>query len=358
MWRLHRYLLKELLACTLLAFCVFFGLSLLVVLPRLILRTLGTSLWVTFFASLVWGPLDNLENLILISVLLGTVFTCARAAADNEVQAVTASGIHKSCLLTPVLLLGLLASTLTAELVHTWLPGFHFTKLQLISGVAQQFVGALTASDGRLEMQGLTVVFDPARNDGNNRLRDVELFYRQKDEDVHGHADEVWIEIDQADEAIHLRATNLVGEQIAPDGSRRRLTMNSLDLKKSITEVLGGSARQDPGDSDLTTGQLLTELWRGDHAFPEGAWFVLHRRLCAALAPLLMAVSAFAVGLLVRRGGRMTALAVSFVPIAGYYTLQIVARKLCGNLHQPLLAYLPVVGVLLATVPLLRKALR
>ena len=80
--------------------------------------------------------------------------------------------------------------------------------------------------------------------------------------------------------------------------------------------------------------------------------------MCQALAPLLMAVSAFAVGLLARRGVRITALAVSFVPIAAYFTLQIVARKLCGNLHQPLLAYLPIAGVALATVPLLRKALR
>jgi lipopolysaccharide export LptBFGC system permease protein LptF len=356
-WRLHRYLLKETLACSLLAFGVFFGLSVLVVLPRLVHRLLGASLSMTMFAALTWGPLDNLENLILISVLLGTVFTCARMAADNEVQAVTASGIHRSVLLTPVAIVGLLASTVTAELVHSWMPAFHFTKYQLISGVAQQFLGTLNNSGGRLEVQGLTLKFDPAKNEGN-RLRDVEMFYRQGQDKMHVYADELWLEVDPVEENIVLQAINVVGERVSPDGLNRYRITSDITVTRSLAELMGGRSRGDHADSDLTTGQLLAEIWRGDHEFAEGAWFSTHRRLCQSLAPLLMAVNAFAIGILVRRGGRMTALAVSFVPIAGYYTLQILSRRLVATLHEPWLAWLPILGLGVAAVPLLRKALR
>ena len=108
----------------------------------------------------------------------------------------------------------------------------------------------------------------------------------------------------------------------------------------------------------MRSSQIICELARESNIDEERAYYQLHRRNSRSLAPLLMALIAFPIGVLFRRAGRMVAFAVSFIPLALYFGSGILSIQLASTTHEPLLAWTPAVVLALATVFMLGKVLR
>jgi lipopolysaccharide export system permease protein len=353
---LHRYYSKDLAASIGLTFSILFGISILAFLPRILNRTQGESIYVALLAALVFA-VDFLPELVTISTLVGTVFTYSRASADNEILAVRASGIHLACPLAPALLFAILGSILSGWLVSTWIPAAHYLKYQMISGLANQMLTNLASAEGRLELQGLIIVFDPAKRESANTLRNVDVFMNTKEHDYKIHAEELSIEVDAEAERAVVFLKNARGFDRTA-GSAKVVLQEKVEIPIDLAEILGDTSRKEGGDKDLRTSQLHSELMRGEHPFPERARYILNHRGCQTLVPLVMTLLGFAIGVLFKGSGRMGSFAMSFGPLGIYYGLVIAARSLVATTHVTALAWLPVCALAAAGVPLFWKVFR
>lgn len=75
-----------------------------------------------FFIAIPVFVLRSLDIVIPLSVLVSVVLTYGRAAADNEIDTLRASGVHPLHLLTPGLVFGLLMAAVMTVGVDTWKP--------------------------------------------------------------------------------------------------------------------------------------------------------------------------------------------------------------------------------------------
>jgi lipopolysaccharide export system permease protein len=355
-WRLHRYYSRDLASSIGLTFSILFGISILAFLPRILNRTQGESIYVALAAALVFA-VDFLPDLVTISALVGTVFTYSRASADNEILAIRASGIHLSCPLAPALMVALLGSVACGWLVSTWIPAVHYMKYQLISGLANQMLGNLASAEGRLELPGLTLTFDATKRGSANTLRNVDVIMTTKEHRYSVWAEELSIEVDAENERAVIFLKNARGFD-ASDGSYKTVLQENVELPLDLAEILGDTSRKEGSDKDLRTSQIYSELMRGEHPFPEGAWYLLNFRGCKTLVPLVMTLLGFCIGVLFKGSGRMGSFALSFGPLGLYYGLTIAARSLVATTHVTALAWLPVGALALALVPLFWKVFR
>jgi lipopolysaccharide export LptBFGC system permease protein LptF len=257
----------------------------------------------------------------------------------------------------PALLLALLASVLNGWLVSTWIPYVHYRKYQLISSLATQVLGDLSSAAGRLELTGLALVFDPSKRESANKLKDVTIWSRSREHPYSVHAEELFFEIDPETEKVYIHVRNCEGYKVE-GGKQQWVKQENLVLPLDLTELIGDRSRKEGGDSDLRSVQLISELARGAHTNPEKAWYVLHRRGCQTIAPFLMTLLGFSIGIFFKRSGRMGAFAVSLVPLLIYFGLTIATKGLVATTHVTILAWLPTGALALAAAPLLWKIFR
>ncbi|KAF0244626.1 MAG: permease YjgP/YjgQ family [Planctomycetota bacterium] len=331
---LTRYVFSETLRSFLLAFGGLSSVIFIAVTLAQLHKVQGVSLalLLQIFPSLV--P-EVLLITIPASLLLAVTFTIGRLAADNELNAMRANGVHLFRVLAPGLLLGALLSLACAWLYEFGVPAALYSRRNILGRALE----GLTASAGSAVRQ----------------VRLGKTFIRFKD-----FRDGAMIETDiflvdpmGSKESIRAREARLV-----LDEENARLI---LDLKDAMVTYHSNGRGRDV-QSDLMFDQLTRDIDVSDrfakgrrlHDMPPGdlweamhgrmttrygnraLWTEFHRRISWSAAPLFFAIAAGPLAMLLRRGGRVAALAAVVLPVfAAYFPLAIGGQRLADQQVVP-----------------------
>ena len=352
MWKFHRYYVKELLINLSLTFVMLFGIALLATVARGISRSQSLGAYMGLWITLMW-VLDAIPHLVLISVLVASVFTFGRAAADNEVAAIRSAGVSPLRLIGAAIFVGACAAGANGYLLHNWIPWAHYRKYRPTSDALELLLINNKSSQKKWEIGDFRMTWE--RREGM-RYFDVD-FHAQNNEQIYvGRADELVVSYDKADSELVLTAKGFRGE--LEKGGKRTLFDSEVRLAYPLSLLIEKNKRHE-GMKDLSTAQLVAEVASGGGERSEQARWFIWLRSGQALATLLFAIIGFPIGVLFRRAGRMMAFAISFIPLGVYYALMIgVAPALAKTVDAAWPAFVPDAVLALAAIVLTRRALR
>lgn len=354
MWRFHRYYIKEFLLNLLLTFVMLFGVALLATISRATGRAQGLGLLLTLRLTLYWA-MDMVPQLLSISVLVSSVFTFGRAAADNEITAMRAAGIRPIRLLGAVLFVGAIAGATNAWLINDVIPRAHYEKyrptkdafkLLMINNKSRQNQWSLD----RFQMRW-------AKRDGPSRYLDVDFNVHAEQGTHTGHAESLEIAYDEAEDAL-LLFINDYDLELEKNGKITSMRMpGQITLSFSIS-VLSDKNRRHEGMQDISTRQLIAEVESGVSGRDwQARWWIGHR-INDALSTLFFALIGFPIGVLFRRAGRMVSFAISFVPLAFFYGLIFLGQGLSRKYEAWEFSLMPGIGLAIAALWMTRKVFR
>ncbi len=356
MWKLHRYYLKEVAVNSLLTLVVIF----VIVLVSLVSRAIGMAQGGNLLDAgliVVLFAIDTFPHLLTIGLLFGTVLTFARAAQDREITAIRSAGISPRVPMVSALLMGVVFSGIGAFFMHYAIPYAHFMKYRVVPEMVRSLVINLQTDKDHVELSGATLYF--ARRDENSVLHDCRIYIKRempRTSILHGSstwvADEVWweVDVDSAQIVLHFKGLRDVVTGTRPGG--RQEARFSL---RAITE----QNRRHEGDKDLSSDVLLAEVARG--VYPQqanAAHYTVQRRSCFALMPFLFAPIGFAIGVLARDRGRMTAILFTLIPLGIFYTCDLAGVELLRTTGWVGFAWLPAAVIIVLGTPFCWRLLR
>lgn len=174
---LHLYLLRQVIASLVLTVAVFtFVLMLGNVLKRLLVLLVSgqASLWLVAKAIGLLLPYVWVFALPM-GMLTATLLTFGRFSADQELTAARASGVSLLSLVTPILLLSLIMSGISAWVTMDLAPKTRVAYRQLYHEAMLE-LGTEQLPEGRFIKDFPNYIFHIGKNDGGE-LRDVMVFY-------------------------------------------------------------------------------------------------------------------------------------------------------------------------------------
>lgn len=358
MWKLHRYYLKEVALTAAITFTVLFGVVLVSLVYRGIDRAEGFSLLDAAKITFYWTA-DTITHLLPISLLFATVLTYARASQDREITAVRGAGISPRVVMVPALLAGIVCSLLASWALHWLVPKAHYMKYRVVADSVRNVLLRTGMLGDRMSFNDdLTMTWE--RKDENGYWRDVII---QVGGDRHEAAalggpglflaDAAAVEIEDDERLVLV----LKGARQAMAGGQQlqQNTRISIDMRE-ISEA--GDDRRKEAEKDMSSDQLLAEVYRGVHPKPGAARYHVAQRTCFALLPCLLAPIGFAIGVYARDRGRMLALVFAMVPIVLFYLADFVGAQLVRETGHAAFAFLPAVILLALGVPFCWRLLR
>lgn len=336
MWKLHRYYLKEVVVCATITLTVLFGIVLVSLVYRGISRAEGFSLLDAAKITFYWTA-DTLMHLLPISLLFATVLTYARASQDREITAIRGAGVSPRVAMVPALLVGILFSLVASWALHWMVPRAHYMKYRVVADGVRNVLLRTGMLGDRLSYGGLTMTWE--RKDEQGNWRDV-IIQVDRDRPETGVLTEGTYLVDSAsveiedDERLVLV---LHGAREATGGTQlQENTRISINMRE-ISE----SQRREEDEKDMSSDQLLAEVYRGVHRRPGAARYYVAQRTCFALLPCLLAPIGFAIGVYARDRGRVLALVFAMVPIVLFYLGDFVGAKLVRATDWAGFAFLP-----------------
>lgn len=353
MWKLHRYYLKEVLINSAITFLVLFAVVLVSVVYRGIDKAQGGGPFDVLMITLFWA-LDSFQHLLTISFLLATVMTFTRAAQDRELTAIRAAGISPLAPMTSAVLVGVLLTAVGSFALHYVIPEVHFQKYRIIPTVVRSLYMTLKLGNDRIPLPGGYTLVYGGQTEG--AFVDCTIYHRKPLKEFESpilFVDRV--EMEDFDETTTNLVINLHGIRDPMMGTAK--TPGPVTIEVPVPDVIGGE-RRDDRDEDQRSDQLLSEVLRGVHRFPEGALYTLFRRCCFALMPLLLAPIGFCLAELARERGRVAALALALVPLSLFYVGEVVGARLLLMTDSPLCGWTPAVLLALFGLPLCWRQLR
>jgi len=333
---LERYIFRELLASFVFAFLVVLVVCLVGTMFQ-VFRTfpgLGFTILTTAL-PLATGAMSSWVMLVASSTSCTLVY--ARLAAENEITAMRACGVHTGRILAPAFLLGLLLVVATYPLNEIVVPWTRYAR--------------------RLALRVSTVEalkYPPPGNQdfyvGAYRLHYTDLLDGQM---------------------INPTLTKMKGSEVVMDyyAPRGRILPGSDPLKVIMLKPtywrLTDKGQQEyfsagnevtveiPLDEYENSGPQVVdlpqeELWRlyfatGDRELRHQILLIVHSRYASSLAPLLLVLVAVPIGILVRKGSRLAGLGAALPPLmiylVSYFVFQGLGDK--DRVHPVLAAYAP-----------------
>lgn len=342
----QRYLLKEMLQNAL----VTFGVITLIMLIGGSLRVLHRSEFLTlntFLTAVGFFVATKLDLTLPMTVLVSVVSTYGRAAAENEINTLRASGVHLYTAVAPALLLGLLSSLLVLHVSDKVSPRLQFRSSEMLEqGIANYAEALIARGEREIEIDEHTLVlhsgFDEQGNMHNVRLKR----YAEEEEGAEAIEHEIRAEIGRFTVDTKLGVLHLHLEGIESlSGSGEGSTAGSMDYPYSF--------RREAREKKLkhhTLAELVAAESREYKGDPKGREIKteLHRRIAGAFACVLFVLIGVPLAIIFRYGNRMVAFLIAFlIAIVIYYPTILLGENLARKTDlDPALAMWSGSGVL------------
>lgn len=323
-----RYVLREVLAPTVVAFVIYTGFMLirgLVQFSDLLIqsaRPLEDALLVLSFSA------PHIVVLTLpIAFLLGILVGAGRLSQDSELIALRAAGVDLFSLYRPIAILAVLFTLATGFVMVQVVPGtnriLYGMKLQLSTfAIAQriqpgvfspEFAGRRIyvegASADRKSLEGLILA------DRSNPSEGERLTLARRGA----------LELEEAEGQLWLRLEDAVTHHTAPDARgydrasyrTQRVLLDDTNPRERFAKV-----RPDKQLREMTLPELVDRArTTADESLARLSWVEVHKKFSFPAACLVFGLVGLPLGVVNRRGGRAAGFAVSTAIVLGYYVL-------------------------------------
>ena len=351
---LERYIFRELLASFVFAFLCVLAVCLVGTMfqvfrsfPGLGFAILAQALPLAVGTMAFW--------VILVASSTSSTLVYARLAAENEITAMRACGIHAFRIIAPALLLGLGLVGISYPLNEYVVPWTRYAKRMAFR---QSTIEALKAPPpGTQEfVVGLYRIHYTDYRDG--RMIDPTIS-RLKDGAVIMEYFAPSGTILAATDPIQVMMSRPSFWRLTDKGRREDFTAGS-DVTVDIPTKEFESAK--PADQDIPSDELWPRVFEAkDRAARNRLLLILHGRYSSSLAPLLLVLVAVPIGILVRKGSRLAGLGAALPPLLIYFISYFIFQGLGekNKLNPLLAAYAPDLFLgalaLVLTIAVLRK---
>lgn len=323
-----RYVLKEILAPTIVAFGVYTGFMLvrgLVQFSALLLQS--TSPLADLGRVLAFSAPHIVVLTIPVAFLLGILVGVGRLSQDSELVALRASGIDLLGLYRPIAVLAVLLALLTGFVMVFVLPRTN----QVVSGMRLQlstFLIAQRIQPGVFspEVAGRRIFVEKASAD----RRTLEgLIVSDVSNPADGErltiARRGALELEQEEGRLWLRLEDAVTHHTARDArayDRASYRTQRLLLDDTNPKERFENTRPDKQLREMTVPELVRRAQTTpDPTLARLSWIEIHKKFSFPAACLVFGLVALPLGVVNRRGGRAAGFAISTAIVVGYYLL-------------------------------------
>lgn len=341
---LDRYLIKELVYNLIFVFVVVSSIFIVGIAVKVLYQYSGLNL----LAILQVVPpmlLRVLEFLLPLSTLVSVVMVYGRAATENEVTTVKASGIHPYRLFLPALLVAGLLSLMGSYLSFELSPRANLVAKQILKSPTLKAIleNKISSGDTAISRDEFTLMWESADTEsGTLALRNM-----------------VFVRYEEGEEKLVVRAESAL---VRFDAAASRIVLEPRELRV-LKGILKPPPGHDPFFSDVSiylpldlkfasarlkyfTGSelraLITRTERGLHpSYPPGqAIGAFHERMAMSMTPILFVLIGAPLALVFRAGDRMVAFLLSVViALFVHYPSFMLARQLIkADVISPVLA--------------------
>lgn len=314
----QRYLLKELIQNALVTFAVITLIFMVGGALRFLHKTELITI-ATFVRAVFFFIGTNLDKTLPMTVLIASVLTYGRAAADNELNTMKASGIHLATALIPALFFGMAGTAVVLYVNDKVASEMEFRKGELIEAGMDGAMEALMDRGGNAIQLGKNVHVIWRAVDDLGRMHDLRIKRYAK-----GDENESRPLIDE----IMAETAHLV-----PDHKQGVLYLDLEGVQTLYGEFKGGAAgslrypiplREQEWDKHPKE-HSLTELATARGRRYVGAHKIrtldseYHQRVAGAFACILFVIVGVPLSIIFRHGNRMVAFLIAFLIAIGVY---------------------------------------
>ncbi len=375
---LHLYLLRQILATTVMTVAVFtfvllLGNVLREILPLLVSGQMGVGLMlkaVGLLIPFVW------VFALPMGLLTATLLVFGRFSADQELTAARAGGISLLSLVTPVVLLSLVACGLSACINMELGPASRVAY----KGLKFQFVSQLSAAalpEGQVirDFRGFLVYI--AKNDGGE-LSDVTIYHQTNNTSSSFHAltAKAWVDNTNNQVVIDLiepRGVTVVEPKAGAVGTHSYFTAwsefpcglplpsaTNRSFTLSISDMTFGQLQHAYVERDLPATNQLTPAMLGTNSLAEAQATLaavqklqrrehsqilaeMHRQVAFSFACFSFTLIGIPLGIRVHRRETNIGIAIALILVVVYYTFIMLGQALSGRpeFHPQLIFWLP-----------------
>jgi lipopolysaccharide export LptBFGC system permease protein LptF len=323
---LQRYILRELIGSFLFAFFAVLAVCLIGTMfqvvrtfPGLGLELVAKALPLTVGSLATW--------VILVGACTSSTLVYARLAAENEITAMRACGIHAWRIVAPAILLGLLLVGAAYPLNEIIVPtARHQRRLSFREATLHllQFPPA-GSQDFKIGLMRITYM---DFRDGRMVGPTVSKYAVMKKSSEHKLVMEAFApsgSIIVQDSQLRVVMTKPYGWEMNEKGQQEEFSARN-DVSIDIPPEEMNVPRQLPDKP----AQELWELYfkSKDESLRNQILLTLHTRYASSLAPLLLVLVAMPIGILVQRGSRLAGLGAALPPLLLYFVLFFVFQGL------------------------------
>lgn len=359
--QIHRYLIREVLAPTLLCLVIF---TLVMVLGRA----------VNLIDLIINKGVSPADILVLLATLLPTFFSIAlplaflmgimigfgRMSADSETVALKSAGIGLASMSVPVFVLAFVFALLTGA-ANLWINPWSY--------------GAFATKSFEIARQKATIGFQPRvfmthfndlvlyANEIDNRSGQLHgLFIVEKTTDatslIFAESGNVLADEEAQTLTIHLLNGSLHRQQSASADNYQLIHFRNYDIQPEIAEINSRAARS-MNPREMPTAALWSSIdGETNPQKKQGLLAELHARLTSPLAPLLFVLFGIPFSMQSHRSGRSGGFIMGLIIFLGYYFTESTAFTLVKDAAAPpwLTYWLPQLLLVCAGAFLLRQS--
>ncbi len=332
------------------------------------------------------------------TTLFAVCIVYGRLAADNEILAIKAAGIHMRHIIMPAVVLGLLTSALTLCFYLNVIPiTHHILKNQFLKDVEEVLYGLLK-KDGYIRHPGIDYEIYVKRVQGR-KLIDAQFMRRNpqtKQFDVIARAKEAELRVDLAHKVIlvYMRDCHVANAEGGVGGvfaeklwpvdlpesfnAQSKTRASDMTWSELVARREQLRAEKDKIDQDLASTQMRINLGQGEPAYPEQIQHLrnekkhrdqqlysldteMHMRPAFALGCLCFVLVGCPIGIWFSKSDYLSAFMTCFLPIVTiYYPLMLCTVNFAraGKADPALVVWIADGILVLAAAVLFRKLVR
>jgi LPS export ABC transporter permease LptG/LPS export ABC transporter permease LptF len=297
-----------------------------------------------------------------VAILAGIVIGFSRMGSDSEIIAIRAAGVGTWTLLWPALLIGLLATGVTAFLHLKEAPqAARDLRRAVVQGALRKLESPVEPRTFNTEIPGYVIYV----RDGDKALGTWGRVFIYAQEQKDGSTSIVTARggrIDSSSDKSELVLNDAARIKIpSPDAVERsyvveRLAQLRLAIDTGRAELLANLSKKEVQVEELDWNDLKRQAKSESLAERREAERTLQRKLALSAAPFVFALFGGLLGMRVRRGGRAVGILLSLAVVVVYYLVSLLGESLArtGTLSAVVGEWMATALILLLSLILLR----